>query len=220
MLALPLELLIEVLKALEWPDLLRIRQVGLSSHFANSDRAQILILYYQTCRRLCHASQAIPVWQNLYRHYLGNSDIPCHLESRVCLYSAKDLESWVLRRIGADLGWKKNADRPSRQRIIQTGHIIALFLIPGGRWLIVADHACEVKCYDLDSPTISSSEQVLIPAGPIGRVPFCSAIDIPDDSVTFPFHLVIYQHVYVFGSGRLLFSDFLFVSTSPIRNYG
>lgn len=30
MLALPLELLIEILKALEWSDLLRIRQVGLS----------------------------------------------------------------------------------------------------------------------------------------------------------------------------------------------
>jgi len=109
----------------------------------------------------------------------------------------------MFRRIGADLGWKKDADQPSRQRTVQTDYSMVLSLIPGGRWLITMDGG-GVKCYDLDTPTIS--EHVLVPASESARTSICCAIDMPDNPVTFPFHLVIYRHVFDDG---LSFSDFL-----------
>ncbi|KAF9552706.1 hypothetical protein CPC08DRAFT_646550, partial [Agrocybe pediades] len=72
---LPLEILIEVLKSLNLPDLLRVRQV---------------------CRSLHRATTAKPIWIHHYRKCEAMSPGTLTLEKPLDLYSSDELERVVL----------------------------------------------------------------------------------------------------------------------------
>ncbi|KAJ3500062.1 hypothetical protein NLJ89_g9957 [Agrocybe chaxingu] len=143
LLDLPLEIKLEILKKLEWKDILLVRQ---------------------TCRQLAEVTRERPIWLCLFsKHLLSTPPYRLRLERPIVEYSSVELENIVLRWHRAEIGWTSDGRMPFRERELQIDDDIhrALYLVPGGRWLLVATRKGTVDYYDLDTP--NPSPRVLVP---------------------------------------------------------
>ena len=127
----------------------------------------VIISYslHQTCTALYEASKARSIWLNLCRDYLAPSvTFPqiLHLERPLWMYNAQELEFLFLRLQGAEIGWRRDDNPPARSRTVTSANeAIGLWLVEGGRWLLVVSQTGSVTYLDLDSPIIT--EAILIP---------------------------------------------------------
>ncbi|TFK68085.1 hypothetical protein BDN72DRAFT_64469 [Pluteus cervinus] len=142
--AVPEELLVDIVKALEWRDILHIRQ---------------------TSRRLNSISRSTSVWRSVVE------SVPPRLlwlERPIKTYSSQELERLFLRRQRAIAGYEaltngatprwrtiKVKDPPERK---------TMDVVPGGRWLLVPNARGSILYYDLDAH--DSPAHVLIPKKP------------------------------------------------------
>ncbi|KAF9559232.1 hypothetical protein CPC08DRAFT_528387 [Agrocybe pediades] len=140
---LPIELLIEILKEVEISDVLCIRR---------------------TCKFLYEATTAKPLWINLLWECEHSSPGILTLEKPLGLYSSKEVEHIVLVWESTRIGWRTADGTPSRQRTIHLDQSSshdsrpqgsrfyeAVYLVPGGRWLLVLYARGGIAYYDLDS---------------------------------------------------------------------
>ncbi|KIM36606.1 hypothetical protein M413DRAFT_448967, partial [Hebeloma cylindrosporum] len=140
----PLELLTTILEELDWRDILQVRKV---------------------CKTLQGASKTRSIWLNLCRRHLfptATAPRTLHLERPIKLYESRELEFLFLRLKSAEIGWKTDDRRPSRKRNFVTSNIPkCMYLLEGGRWLLLASHTGSVTYFDLDAQI--PSERILIP---------------------------------------------------------
>jgi hypothetical protein len=78
------------------------------------------------------------------------------LEEPLDSYSAQELEQLVLVRRTADIGWKCQNMKFSRNRWISHEDLTVTYLFPGSRWLLVGDHYGAMTVYDLDASTLTA----------------------------------------------------------------
>ena len=96
---LSFEVIVEIIKDLDWNMLLRIRQVrlrGLQAYHA----------VFQTHKLLNVASRDCYVWVIQYHQYTAEPKRLSRLPKPVGSYSADELEWWVLVRRSTQLGWR------------------------------------------------------------------------------------------------------------------
>ncbi|KAF4621119.1 hypothetical protein D9613_000046 [Agrocybe pediades] len=171
---LPVELLIEILKEVEFMDVLHIRQ---------------------TCKSLVEVTTAKPIWTNLLWECERSSPGILTLEKPADLYSSKELEHLVLVWESTRIGWRTADDTPSRQRTIHLDQSSsydscpqgsrfyeAVYLVPGGRWLLVLYIGGGIAYYDLDS-TQYEDKRILVPdctRHTVANGDVVFAVDIPD----------------------------------------
>lgn len=134
LLELPLEVITEVLKLLDWQTVLRVRQ---------------------TCKHLSDATKAKSIWLGLfYASNASHSRSPLRLERPMELYTSRELEYLVLRRSSARIIRQRRTELfpPLTCRFpIDDLYVGALILITGGRWLLTASATGSVWYYDLDA---------------------------------------------------------------------
>ncbi|CAA7268982.1 unnamed protein product [Cyclocybe aegerita] len=137
--ALPLELLTEIMKELEWRDILYVRQ---------------------TCRRLSDASKARPVWLNLFKTYSEHLLFPLQLEGPLENYSASQLEDMILRWKRAERSYAMDSEivdgREIEIALDEDQHVNIMHLVKGGRWLLLvlsngSIRYCDLECEDVVS---------------------------------------------------------------------
>ncbi|TFK64612.1 hypothetical protein BDN72DRAFT_846438 [Pluteus cervinus] len=128
---LPNELLVEIVKALSWRDVLRLRQ---------------------TCKRLLRVTRSLEIWRSLVRR---ESRQTSWLELPVESYTSEELERLLLRRKSAEARYEVAAkDVVLPQRVLPVGMdlpVDSVCLIPGGRWLLISTSRGSVNYYDLHS---------------------------------------------------------------------
>ncbi|PFH46437.1 hypothetical protein AMATHDRAFT_43600 [Amanita thiersii Skay4041] len=135
---LPPEVLDEIMKLLDWQDILRLRQ---------------------TCKLLSDATRTKSIWINLFN--ASNSCHPCsplRLEHPMELYTAHELEYLVLRRSSAEILRKSQTKLlPNLTRRFPMNHsdARAFSLIHGGRWLLTASETGSVSYLDLDAQDLT-----------------------------------------------------------------
>ncbi|KAF4621250.1 hypothetical protein D9613_000052 [Agrocybe pediades] len=128
---LPLEILIQVLQELDFLDVLRVRQ---------------------TCKLLCRATTARPIWIDLFEECERSTPGLIKLEKPLDLYSSEELERVVIVAKSTEMGWRGRDDTPSRRRHIEDIEVYQdVYLVPGGRWLLVFHFTGEISYHDLDS---------------------------------------------------------------------
>ncbi|KIM36600.1 hypothetical protein M413DRAFT_285502 [Hebeloma cylindrosporum] len=180
----PLELLTMILEELDWRDVLRVRMV---------------------CKTLQGVSKTRSVWLNLCRPHLSptaTAPQTLHLERPIKLYTSYDLEFLFLRLKSADAGWRTEDNSPARKReIVTTKPAKFMYLVEGGRWLLVASATGCITYFDLDSST--PTESVLIPdqfdlrlpdvdqGNPFAEAKVVMATDRDSDSAFLAFNLVV-----------------------------
>lgn len=127
------------------------------------------------------------MWRSQYWQYVAETIYLARLEEPLESYSAADLEQWVLIRRSADLGWKRSDLKYTRKRKIDNPPVGGVFIVPGGRWLLVGDQEGSMLVYDLDASSITKT--VLIPQDPEKQPIDLVAIDIhpetPGQNLTF-----------------------------------
>ncbi|KAF8962557.1 hypothetical protein BDZ97DRAFT_1759167 [Flammula alnicola] len=176
LLELPLEVLTEVLKLLDWRSVLHLRQ---------------------TCTLLSDATRAKSIWLSLFHAY--NACHPCsplNPERPTKLYQSQELEYLVLRRLSVEiLGKTQTEFSPARTRRFPTGDsgVGALTLISGGRWLLTTSDTGSVSYYDLD--TQNPVKRLLIPEQMEDFPDFSHgvlmAVDVDNESALLSFNLAM-----------------------------
>ncbi|TFK62079.1 hypothetical protein BDN72DRAFT_407106 [Pluteus cervinus] len=168
LLRLPDELLTQVVKQLEWQDLLQIRQ---------------------TCQRLNYISKSLSVWRRVVEREPPGL---LWLECPIGAYSSNHLEFLFLRRQRAELGYEMVAKgaEPRRQVIPVSMRDIAgpAHLVRGGRWLLFATHTGSIVYYDLEVETPVA--QTLTPEHGDDDLVMI-AVDMDPTSPTLQFNLAI-----------------------------
>ncbi|RDB18718.1 hypothetical protein Hypma_014706 [Hypsizygus marmoreus] len=137
---LPLDIVLDIVKELDWYSILTIRK---------------------TCKYLEEISRTCTVWCSQYRLYVAQRPFPLHLEEPLESYTAAELERWMLLRISADLGWESDDTKLTRTSQFKQKEVTGIFLVPGGRWLLVGSENGSVMAYDMDAPTVAP--KLLIP---------------------------------------------------------
>ncbi|KAF9479316.1 hypothetical protein BDN70DRAFT_696960 [Pholiota conissans] len=141
---LPLELLAEILKNVEWRDILRIRQA---------------------CWWLNHASKARDTWVQVFSRLVWssfeNNLEPPRLERPIEMHTSSELEYIVLRWESAQLGFLRPGSL-ARERLISTPKSHEMHLVEGGRWLLVIESCtASVTYFDLEASIVTG--RMLIP---------------------------------------------------------
>ncbi|PPQ85646.1 hypothetical protein CVT25_012768 [Psilocybe cyanescens] len=146
---LPLELVTEILKWLNWRDILYARSA---------------------CRYLSEATKVRNIWVHLVNEHVLANPHPPRFERPIEAYSSQELEHLLFLWKSADRGLEASTLYPSRERTfvgVKTGYGMRtgngpygasdklIHLIKGGRWLLVVEQTGAVSCYDLDAETIS-----------------------------------------------------------------
>lgn len=134
----------------------------------------------QSCSYFNELTRTLPVWKNQYRQYVAETIRPPRLEEPLELYSAADLEQWVLRRRSANLGWKRPDTPYTRIREIESKDVGGVYIVPGGRWLLVGDQGGSLLAYDLDAPLITKN--VIIPQDAENQQAEVIAIDVEPET--------------------------------------
>ncbi|KIM36610.1 hypothetical protein M413DRAFT_448969 [Hebeloma cylindrosporum] len=179
---LPVELLTTILEHLDWKDVLRIRKV---------------------CKTLQEVSKTRSVWLNLcHPHLFPTATAPrsLYLERPIKLYTSHDLELLFLRLKSSDIGWKTDDKFPARRRQIVTTNIAkCMYLVEGGRWLLVVSVTGSITYFDLDAST--PTESLLVPDQfdlpvpyrfrPKSEAKVAMAIDRDNDSAFLAFNLLV-----------------------------
>ncbi|KAF8960236.1 hypothetical protein BDZ97DRAFT_1760873 [Flammula alnicola] len=170
---LPLELLTEILKALEWQDVLNVGQ---------------------TCKRLSEASRARPIWADIVNRHMQPADpgaLP--LERPIAMYTAEELEHVFLRWKSSEIAWTAE-DRFPRERDLKIEKPLRMCLVKGGRWLLIATPAGTLDYMDLDAPVLV--QVPLIPNPFNGEDKFIMQVKMsPDYSQTSPTDLLTFNIV-------------------------
>jgi hypothetical protein len=117
------------------------------------------------CKALQEVLKSRSVWLNLCRPHLSPTETApqtLHLERPIKLYTSHDFEFLFLRLKSADIGWRTDVNRPARKREIETIHPArCIYLVEGGRWLLVGSATGCITYFDLDASTPTGS--ILIP---------------------------------------------------------
>ena len=113
----------------------------------------------QTCKYLNVISKTREVWIGQYHQYVAQHVCTARLEESLYSYSAEELERWVLLRRSADVGWISEDVKFTRKRQISLqdigmDHVGEVFLVPGGRWLLVGGLDGSVVACDIDASTL------------------------------------------------------------------
>ncbi|KAF9441767.1 hypothetical protein P691DRAFT_790704 [Macrolepiota fuliginosa MF-IS2] len=144
-LSLPLDLLGEIVKYMDWRGL---QAIGL------------------TCKALYGALQSRHLWHIIASEMEHKSCVPRNFEGNLQEYTTQELQQWVLRRLRARECWLSESGYPTmvrtglfrRDRSMQPGQ-----LLPGGRWRVTMSATCtRMYAYDLDSPERGMLEPILL----------------------------------------------------------
>ncbi|KIM43459.1 hypothetical protein M413DRAFT_25822 [Hebeloma cylindrosporum] len=112
---------------------------------------------------LYEASKTRSIWLNLSQSCLAPSVTSpqlLHLERPLRMYNSQELEFLFLRLQGAEIAWGRDYNPPARELTTATRAAV-IYLVEGGRWLLVVSNTGSVTYVDLDSPT--TNEANLIP---------------------------------------------------------
>ncbi|KAF8968837.1 hypothetical protein BDZ97DRAFT_332011 [Flammula alnicola] len=185
---LPLELLIEILKEVEWKDILHIRKVRFQFHTETAVEKS-----NQTSKRLSEASRTRAVWLNLfYRYTASDAAQSIQLERPIDTYASHELEYLLLRWKSAEIGWITDDGVPARERRIPTEKAETKHLVKGGRWLLIATSTGSVIYYDLESSTNIGMPLTPSEFGHGESVPqILMSVDIDESSPTLTFNLAL-----------------------------
>lgn len=162
---------------------------------------------FQTCRHLETISRMRTVWKGQYHQYVAERKYPIHLEAPLESYSVEDLEWWVLLRRSADIGWRSDISKPVRSRWTDYQGVGCVYIVPGGRWLLVGDARYgSVTVYDLDAPQLAGV--LLIPRDeqhnqPVHRI--AVAVDPIQQSPTLSFTMALSPAVHMGESHDISF---------------
>ena len=140
---------------------------------------------------------------NLCRPHLSPTESApqtLHLERPIKLYTSRDLEFLFLRLKSAGIGWTTSENPPIRKRDIKTTNPAKhMYLVEGGRWLLVASDTGCITYFDLDAST--PTECILIPEqfdplvpeqfDPRAEIHVVMAIDRDNDSAFLAFNLAV-----------------------------
>ena len=147
-LSLPLELLSEIAKNLDWLDLISLRMVRaisdqLTTHLTTS---------LQTCKLLNDVSKLRSVRIGLVERAIQSNPRATPLERPIQCYSAAELEEWAMRRLSVDKQWRSDSCEPVRTRQLKfsPSGIRVTCLVEGGRWLMAVFEDGTVRAADLD----------------------------------------------------------------------
>ena len=115
--------------------------------------------YVQTCKYLNVISKTREVWIGQYYQYVAQHVRMARLEEPLYSCSAEELERWVLLRRSADVGWmsedvKFTQKRRINRRDVGKGLVGGVFLVPGGRWLLIGGVDGSVAACDIDASTL------------------------------------------------------------------
>ena len=100
------------------------------------------------------------MWISQYHQYVAQRMRLARLEKPLDSYSAAELERWVLVRRSADIGWRREDMKYSRNRWVSQWHVSSAFLVPGGRWLLVGCVDGSMTTYDLDAATLTGRQLI------------------------------------------------------------
>ncbi|RXW11235.1 hypothetical protein EST38_g14620 [Candolleomyces aberdarensis] len=130
LLALPTEILLLIMKELEWDDVIRLRT---------------------TCKTLQASTYSKELWTQLFCRYLECSmPTPFILPKSLLECSSIDLERIVWKsQASLRIPQPLQADKPYLFKVPKT-EIARLHLVPGGRWLLAGCDDGSVWWYDLD----------------------------------------------------------------------
>ncbi|KZP19558.1 hypothetical protein FIBSPDRAFT_955434 [Athelia psychrophila] len=133
LLSLPMELLEEVVKNLDWLELLRVRM---------------------TCKTLHDISKVRDVRVHLAKRAQACDPYHTHMDRAIEHYTADELEDWAMRRLTLVDQWPPTCPQESfRQRSTYLAPGVELtVLLPGGRWLVSSLKEGGLVVTDLDSP--------------------------------------------------------------------
>ncbi|KAF7972715.1 hypothetical protein HWV62_17168 [Athelia sp. TMB] len=172
LLSLPLELLEEVVKNLDWLELLRIRM---------------------TCKALHHISKTRGVRVQLVKRAQACDPYHTPLDRAIERYTADELEDWAMRRLTQFEKWPPNCSQMSpRQRSFypnrKAEHSI---LLPGGRWLVSTLAFGGLVVTDLDAPE-PSHQSIWEPREDDDKWPAMSLVyHIDEEAPELTFNLVL-----------------------------
>ncbi|KAF9555332.1 hypothetical protein CPC08DRAFT_766033, partial [Agrocybe pediades] len=139
---LPAEIFVEIFKLVGFSDILRIRR---------------------TCKYFHGITTAKFLWIHLFWECECLSPGILTLEKTLDLYTSKELEHIVMVWKSTQIGWRTADGMPSRQRAvhadhpwssnrtIRTSYYETVYLVPGGRWLLVFYTDGRIIYHDLDS---------------------------------------------------------------------
>ncbi|KAF7974923.1 hypothetical protein HWV62_10957 [Athelia sp. TMB] len=132
-LSMPLEILGEIARNLDWLDVIHVRM---------------------TCKILQDVTKLRSVRLSLVHQALSCDPYSTLPGRPIESYSSDELESWAIQRLSADKDWCASDDpAPSRTKmVIYEYQIQAMALLPGGRWLLTALKGGHVVAADLDHP--------------------------------------------------------------------
>jgi hypothetical protein len=147
----------------------------------------------QTCKLLNALSRTRDIWINQHHQYVEHGMRSARLEEPLDSYSAPELERWVLMRRSADVGWRCEHTKFSRNRWVSQANVAGTCLVPGGRWLLVGGEDGGVTTYDLDSPTMMGRSLIMRndqdEPQPIHRIAI--DIDLPKQSPNLTFTMAL-----------------------------
>ncbi|KAF5351160.1 hypothetical protein D9756_008285 [Leucocoprinus leucothites] len=145
LLSLPLELLCEVARHMDSDGLMAFRR---------------------TCKTLCNATKARPIWQNLVAEIESDACIPRILEYAIDGYTTEELEHWVLPRLRVREHLASDCNVPITVRtkgFRRDRSKVPAQILPGGRWML-AFHGnySQLYVYDLNRPGSPHPERHLL----------------------------------------------------------
>ncbi|KAF9527612.1 hypothetical protein CPB83DRAFT_884036 [Crepidotus variabilis] len=178
---LPVELLTELMRYLEWYEVLSLRQ---------------------TCKRIHAASQERAIWLTLLQRYIKTVEPRAYWPDRpLNFYNSQELESLVLRRHQVASSWSKPDSSPSlhRQFLAPNRRIKTSYLVRGGRWFLVTNTQGDILYFDLDDT--EATARILIPSRypPSTKVYLHMSVDMDNDAPFLTFNLAAQVQCYVAG---------------------
>lgn len=107
------------------------------------------------------------------------------------MYTSSELERLFLLWKSAEVGWETDDGQPVRERALSVETSDFVYLVKGGRWLLVATQAGAVKYYDLDAEVITGvaliPDQTFIAA--TAHSATLMSVDVDQDSPVLSFRL-------------------------------
>ncbi|KDR70089.1 hypothetical protein GALMADRAFT_214832 [Galerina marginata CBS 339.88] len=134
LITLPPEVIVEILKHMDWKTILRA---------------------LQTCNKLFEVSKTRSIWVTLFNRCTETLLYPPRLVQPIHHYSTAELENLLVRGLSSKVGW--NSYRPPTERLTKDDILgtAGKVLLEGGRWLLTCgnniDGGEHVHFYDLDS---------------------------------------------------------------------
>jgi hypothetical protein len=112
-------------------------------------------------------------------------------EKPLGMHSCRELELLVLRWKRIKIGWARNGIPRQRHFFVSDPKSISpcVYLVEGGRWLLVGTKFGSIQYYDLNAVTISAS--TLIPSPFDGQSEIRISVDMDSDAEFLTFHIGI-----------------------------